>query len=168
MMAVNKASGANTGATPKRKAGGKPFEKGDKRINRAGAPKRGESWGEIINRVFSMTGAEIADYTMPLAKQLRQIGDDVTLKEAVILRVGVALMNEPTPGLFNAVMDRAEGTPTQSVTVSGDDEKPLAFRVVETDSIRAAVGVAVIEGGPEGHLRASGEGESAGDGAALG
>lgn len=116
--------------------------------NPKGAPKRGESWGEIINRVFSMTGAEIADYTMPLAKQLRTIGDTVTLKEAVILRVGVALMNEPTPGLFNAVMDRVEGTPRNQVEVSGPNGEPLAAATVivlpnnERDTNRAAGGAA--------------------------
>lgn len=127
----------NSGTAPKRKAGGKPFVKGDKRINRAGAPKRGESWGEIIERVFSMTGSEIADYTMPLAKQLRTIGDTVTLKEAVILRVGVALMNEPTPGLFNAVMDRVEGTPKQQVEISGDTNKPL--HIFNHEAVVAAI-----------------------------
>lgn len=107
--------------------------------NPKGGPKRGESWAEVVTRVFNMTGAQVADYAMPLAKQLRTIGDTVTLKEAVTLRVAVALMNEPTPGLFNAVMDRVEGSPRQSVEVTGSESKPLVLRAVDYRAAIAAM-----------------------------
>lgn len=136
-------SAAISKSTAKRKPTPASWRKGQSG-NPKGAPKRGESWAEVVTRVFNMTGAEVADYAMPLAKQLRTIGETVTLKEAVTLRVAVALMNEPTPGLFNAVMDRVEGSPRQSLEVTGDDDKPVAFRVVEIETLRAAVGVASV------------------------
>ena len=151
-MGVQTKNLANKPAAKKRPGRWKKGESG----NPKGAPKRGESWAEVVTRVFNMTGAQVADYAMPLAKQLRTIGDTVTLKEAVTLRIAVALMNEPTPGLVNAIMDRAEGTPKQAVEISGSDDKPLAFHIVETEAIRAAIGIAKSARRPTGDTDASG------------
>ena len=100
--------GTASGIT-KKKPRGKPFTgKGDPR-NGDGAPKRGESWAEIIKQVGDMTPKEAANMCRAVAGKLATIGDGVTLKQAVVLRVFAALMFDPQPGLLNSFMERAEG-----------------------------------------------------------
>lgn len=107
----------NPKTTAKKKPRGKPFTgKNDPRNNMAGAPKRGESWAEIIKRIGEMTPVEAADRANEIAKQLRKIGGGVTLKEAVVIRVYTALLFEPQQGLLNTFMERAEGKVVQPVS----------------------------------------------------
>lgn len=66
-----------------------------------------------------MTPGEAADYCRNIAGQLATIGNNITLKEAVVLRVYAALMFEPDARLLNSVMDRDEGkVPQATVTLS--------------------------------------------------
>ena len=97
------------------------WQKGTPPPNPKGAPKRGESWAEIIGRVGDMTPAEAATASLELSKQLLKIGEGVTLKEAVVLRVYGALLFDPNPGLLNAFMNRVEGMPSQIVTLKSAD-----------------------------------------------
>jgi hypothetical protein len=90
--------------------------------NPAGAPKRGESWQEIIKRVGEMTPKEASERSKVLAAQLLSIGEGVTLKEAVVMRVYGALLFDPNPGLLNSFMDRAEGKVKQAVEMSWQEE----------------------------------------------
>lgn len=64
-----------------------------------------------------MTPKEAADYCRAVAGKLAAIGDQVTLKEAVVLRVYAALMFDPDARLLNAVMDRDEGKVSQPIAV---------------------------------------------------
>lgn len=121
----NGASGALPAKTQKTgKRGGrratswKPGQSG----NPVGAPKRGESWAEIIKRFGEMTPSEAAQVSMELAKKLLSIGDGITLKQAVVLRVYTALLFEPQAGLLNAFMERAEGRVTQPIEMTWRDE----------------------------------------------
>ena len=82
--------------------------KGTPPPNPAGRPTEGESWAEIIKRVGAMTPAEAAKHCREIAGTLAKIGNHLTLKEAVVLRVYASLLFEPQPGLFNALMERAE------------------------------------------------------------
>ena len=97
--------------------------------NPAGAPKRGESWKEIVAKIGNMTPREAADHCNEIAKQIRKIGDGITLKEAVVLRVYTALLFEPQPGLLNAIMERDEGKVTQPI--SGPENGPIKFEEVK-------------------------------------
>jgi hypothetical protein len=109
---------ANRTTTDKRKppkSAWKPGQSG----NPAGAPKRGESWAEIIKQYGDMTPAEAADRVNEVAKQLRKIGNGVTLKEAVVVRVYAALMFEPSASLLNSFMERAEGKVKEEIEHSG-------------------------------------------------
>jgi len=101
--------------------------------NPKGAPKRGESWAEIIKRIGEMTPGEAAARSLSLAKQLLEIGDGVTLKEAVILRVYGALIFEPQPGLLNAFMERTEGKVAQRVELDWKTE--VSKRGVNPDEL---------------------------------
>lgn len=102
--------------------------------NPAGRPKTGESWAELIKKVGEMTPAEAAKYCKSIAGQLAGIGDAVTLKEAVVLRVYTALLFEPQPGLFNAFMDRTEGKVPDKLEVS-DWRKDAAEAGIDPDAI---------------------------------
>jgi hypothetical protein len=128
----------------------KPWPKGVSG-NPKGAPKRGESWAEIIKRVGEYTPAEAAEKSVELAKQFLKIGEGVTLKEAVVLRVYGATLFEPQPGLFNALMDRAEGKPNQPLDVTSAGEKlgptVVIFKDDDENSDTAAPPPATASGG---------------------
>lgn len=113
-MSVNR----NGTGKSKRKAPSSAWKKGQSG-NPKGAPKRGESWSELWKKIGNMTPGEAADYCRSIAGQLATIGNDVTLKEAVVLRVFAALMFEPDARLLNSVMDRDEGkVPQATVTLT--------------------------------------------------
>lgn len=128
----------NSVATAKKKPRGKPFTRNDERINRKGAPKRGESWAEIITRIGDMTPSEAAEYCKAIAAKLKKIGDGITLKEAVVMRVYAALLFEPSPGLLNSFMDRVEGKPDQPITSDGALRVLIEYADDKTDASEAA------------------------------
>lgn len=100
------------------KRGNPTWKKGGPSPNPAGAPKRGESWAEIIKRVGEYTPPEAAARSLELAKKLLSIGDGVTLKEAAILRVYGAILFEPQPGLLNILIERAEGKVSDKLEIT--------------------------------------------------
>jgi len=104
--------------------------------NPKGAPKRGESWAEIIKRVGEMTPGEAAQSSLELAQKLLSIGEGVTLKEAVVLRVYAALLFDPDARMFNAVMDRAEGKVKQPFSIEDADIE----NAIEHELARVAAG----------------------------
>ena len=107
--------------------------------NPKGAPKRGESWAEIIKRFGELTSGEAAQMSLELSKQFLSIGEGVTLKQAVVLRVYGALLFDPDARLLNAFMDRAEGKVTQPITVDDITGKQDTELVDEfSDLIHAA------------------------------
>jgi hypothetical protein len=114
----------NPKTSAKQKPRGKPFSgKNDPRNNTAGAPKRGESWAEIIKRIGDMTPKEAAEHARSIAGKLASMGDGLTLKEAVVVRVYASLLFEPQPGLLNSFMERAEGKVSTPIDVTTDGEK---------------------------------------------
>ena len=137
------------------------WKKGTPPPNPAGAPKRGESWKEMWATIGNMTPLEAADYCKAIAGQLATIGGDVTLKQAVVLRVYAALLFDPDARLLNSVMDRDEGKVTQAITVEDVTRKPDTELVAEfaelVDAARARAGA-----GLGGGTQAAGVG---GDGA---
>jgi hypothetical protein len=110
------AKSANTPKTGKRKAPSTAWKPGQSG-NPAGAPKRGESWAELIKRIGELTPVEAAERCVALAQQFLKYGNGATLKETVALRVYASLLFEPQPGLLNAFMERAEGKVAQPVSM---------------------------------------------------
>jgi len=110
---------------------GKPWPKG-KSGNPAGAPKRGESWAEIIKRIGEMTPIEAADHANSIAGKLRVMGDGLTLKEAVVVRVYASLLFEPSASLLNSFMERAEGKMKDEVDLTTGGEKVI-FEIVRKE-----------------------------------
>lgn len=100
----------------KKKPRGKPFTGKDDPRNGPGAPKRGQSWAEIIKEIGELTPDEARAMSQKIFAQI-QLGNEITLKQAVVLRVYASMLFEPQPGLINAFMDRADGKVSQPVEV---------------------------------------------------
>lgn len=128
--------------------------------NPEGRAAEGESWAAVIKRISNMTGPELAAWLKGLqwAKMIGQL-PKVTLKELVIARVFVALVNDPTPGLFSALMERAEGKPVQPI--SGPEGGPLQItneqiiHLISNPELAAAAQTLALalEGHPSGNGR---------------
>ncbi len=125
----------NPKTSAKKKPRGKPFSgRDDPRNNINGAPKRGESWGEIIKRIGEMTPQEAAESARAIAGKLASMGNGITLKEAVVIRVYASLLFEPQPGLLNSFMDRAEGKVTEPIDLTSQGGK-----LNDTNEVYAAI-----------------------------
>jgi hypothetical protein len=117
---VTKKLVANSAATA-RKPRGKPFPKGQSG-NPAGRPKDGESWSKIIKEVGDMYPADllaIIGEGNDLGRQIKQLPAGVQMKYLVTARVYAALMFEPTAGLWNGLMERAEGKVPDRLQLEG-------------------------------------------------
>lgn len=119
-MVDNKNSRANRKRKPTttQRRGNPAWVPGMESPNPVGAPRRGQSWAEVINKVGDLTGPEAAGVASSIASQLRGLGDGVTLKEAVVVRAYADLLFDPKAGMLVALMDRAEGKPDQTMTVN--------------------------------------------------
>ena len=115
---------ANTLKTGKRKTPATAWKKGQSG-NPKGAPKRGESWAELIEKMGDFDGPTAAQYAGFLSKQFDKLTAGVNLKTLVVLRVYAALIDDPQPGLLNAFMERVEGKVKDKLEVSGDEAAPL-------------------------------------------
>ena len=114
--------------------------------NPNGAPKRGESWREIWDKIGNLTPKEAAEHSKVIAAQIASIGDKVTLKEAVALRVYTSLLFEPSSGLLNAVMERTDGKVMQPIGVSWlDRARSIGLSAEEAQSLYADLVTAARE-----------------------
>lgn len=102
-----------------RPPGNPAWKKGGASPNPAGAPKRGESWRELISEMGNLDGPNAAARAGFLAKQFSKLPNGVTLKELVVLRVYAALIDEPQPGLLNCFIERVEGKVVDELKLSG-------------------------------------------------
>jgi hypothetical protein len=80
---------------------GKPFEKGDARINRRGRPKKGQALTDILNYKLD-----------------QKDGNGKLQREAVAEKlIGLALEGDMTA--IRYVMDRVDGRPKETVSLEG-------------------------------------------------
>src|SRR3989304_3594541 len=93
----------------KRKLPKTAWKKGTSGNPRGGRPKSDHTWGAIFAEIGNLTGKAAAKRCHSIAGQLAGIGGEVTLKEAVAMRVFSALLFEPSGSLLERVMDRREG-----------------------------------------------------------
>jgi hypothetical protein len=129
---VNSAGNSAKRKMPK----GKPFVKDDPRINRAGAPKRGQSWQETVKRITDMTREELIEYLGPstkLGKQMRELPSNIPLKDALVVASIIAYGRDPNPRLLATLMDREEGKPNQPIEIK--DEMTDAERVTKLTAL---------------------------------
>jgi hypothetical protein len=90
----------------KKRTSWKPGQSGNPK---GGRPKSENTWGAIFSEIANLTGKAAAKRCHSIAGQLAGIGDAVTLKEAVAMRVFSSLLFEPSGSLLEKVMDRMEG-----------------------------------------------------------
>lgn len=121
----------NTVKTDKRKAPKTAWKKGQSG-NPHGAPKRGESWREIIDSIGNMTGQEVSKIAGAMSRDFARLPENVTLKQLVIMRTYAQMINEPSPGLLTALMERTDGKVTQPI--GNDNTGALILKIVRAGS----------------------------------
>lgn len=129
--------------------------------NPLGAPKRGQSWAEIITEIGNMTGPEVSKLAGKIGKEFATLDPGVTVKTLVVIRVYGQMINEPSPGLLNAFMDRVEGKPNQPLSV--DWREDARQNGIDPDKLLAIVDTALEGGSCCGSCGASSAEESAGE-----
>ena len=107
--------------------------------NPAGAPKRGESWRELIAKLGDFDGPTAAAHAGFLSGQFKKLPQGVTLKELVVLRVYAALIDDPQPGLLNAFMERVEGKVKEQVELTGSPNAPVEIKLFDYAAAVAAI-----------------------------
>jgi len=94
----------------KKKTVGKPFAKGaDPRRNAGGRPGNAVSLTHWLREWGGMTPEQAGEMCAVYARELRQVKGDVPLAALAALRVWLAVINEPSPGLFAQLLDRIDG-----------------------------------------------------------
>lgn len=112
----------NNGETVKKKPRGKPFEKGDPRINRAGAPRTGLSWAEILEEIGNLDGQQALERAGRIFAQLKKYPEGVTLKELSAISYYIRMINDPNGSLLNAVADRTDGRVKEQIDITTDNQ----------------------------------------------
>lgn len=140
---------ANRQSTAGRKRGkGKPFAPKDQRINRRGAPKRGESWSEIIKVVGNLTPVEAVEWAAAIAKRLKPIGDRVTLREAALISAFAGTIFDPSASILNFLADHDEGrVPVRPIALTDYREQAKAAGVSLSAEFERLVQQAVMDNG---------------------
>ena len=111
------------------------FVKGDPRINRKGAPVRGQSWAETIKRITDMTAGEAIAYVgekSSVGKLLKELPADLPIKDALVFITIINYGRDPNARTLTAIMDRESGKPAQPIT--GDKDSPLEVIVKYADN----------------------------------
>ena len=129
-LAIERGLADNNMTTAKKKPRGKPFEKGDPRINRSGAPRSGLSWREILDQIGNLDGAEALERAGRIFADLKKYPNGVTLKELAAISYYIRMINDPNGSLLTAVADRTDGKVKDNVDVTSGNE-PLILRIVK-------------------------------------
>ena len=153
-MATATKSTANTKSVSGKRRGNpqnlKPWKPGQSG-NPAGAPKRGESWAEVIKNVSDLTpkdAMKLLGDKGDLVRAFKQMPQNVSLKTLVVLRAFAAMMFEPQASLWSHILDRTEGKVPQPVDMTwrteaqqaGYDPDELFNQLVEAARARIVVG----------------------------
>jgi hypothetical protein len=86
--------------------------------NPKGRPKGDNSWAATIRAIGELTPAEVARKCHAIAGQLQNLGDKITMREAVVIRVYSQMLFEPMGSLWGHMMDRSDGKVPLPVDVS--------------------------------------------------
>ena len=120
-------------ANPTGKGG---FQERPQDINLEGAPKRGQSWQEAINRITSMTREEAIKYVganTKIGKALKELSPKMPIKDALIFASIIAYGRDPNPRLLAALMDREDGKPNQPISGKDGDGIKIVVEYADTN-----------------------------------
>lgn len=120
----------NSEVTAKKRGKGKPFSKGDARINRSGAPRSGLSWKEILDTIGNLDGQQALDRAGRIFAELKKYPSGVTLKELAAISYFIRMVNDPNGALLTAVADRTDGKVMTTVDMTTNGEKITAINLV--------------------------------------
>jgi hypothetical protein len=100
----------------------------------AGAPRRGESWAELINGIGDLSLADADAFWYRLAvicKKVRAHGGDparITLKQLSVIAAFEETIKRPQAGLFNSLADHGEGKepnrPRVTIVIGNSEWRP--------------------------------------------
>ena len=125
----------------------KPWPKGVSG-NPKGAPKRGESWSEIIKVIGNLTPTAAAEWAAAIAKRLKPIGDRVTLREAALISAFAGTIFDPQASILNFLADHEEGrVPTRPITLTDWREQAKAAGISPSAEFERLVQQAVMDNG---------------------
>lgn len=138
----------NTKVTVK-KPRGKPFQKGDPRINAGGRPKNEMSLTAIARRYLNMTPAAIANEIKALSARYKSlgVGDAATMAEYIMGSFLYAVANDPQPGNMRELWRRVDGeVATLNIDVAqlSDDQLGRLANGEDVYSVLANPGVSRI------------------------
>jgi hypothetical protein len=108
-----------------KKPRGKPFRKGDLRINRKGAPKREQSWAGILREIGDMTGPQVSAWGVGMLKEFSTLPPGLTLKYLVGLHAYASLLRDFSPGVWSTLMERTDGRVVTPIETRVMGEEPL-------------------------------------------
>lgn len=77
----------------------------------------GSRWKDVIQRVTNMTASEAAAYYGEVANNLAVYGE-VALRDLMVLRAIQSFIEDPSPALWNLLMEREEGRVADTVNVN--------------------------------------------------
>ena len=95
--------------------------------NPNGRPKDGESFASVLRNLLAKDGPEIAKMCKVYAKEFSVYPAGVDMRHIVVMRWLASLLNEPSTGLLQQMIDRTDG-PVPSV-LKGDSESPILIKI---------------------------------------
>jgi PBSX family phage terminase large subunit len=99
-------------------------------INVGGAPRKGQSWAEVVKRITDMTRDEAMEYVgknTRLGKLLKELPPKLPLKDAMVFASIVHYGREPNARMFQVLTDREEGKPKEQPQQSGGESAALVI-----------------------------------------
>lgn len=105
--------------------------------NPKGRPKGDNSWAATIRSIGELTPAEVARKCFAIAGQLQNLGDKITMREAVVIRVYSQMLFEPMGSLWGHMMDRSDGKVALPVDLSVTWREELERLGYDPDQVKS-------------------------------
>lgn len=92
-------------------------------INREGLNANDKSWRGAVSRLTGKTREELIEYVgagTKMGKLLKELPPKIPVKDALVLISIISYGRDPSPGMFNALADREDGKPAQTLQGTGE------------------------------------------------